>query len=59
VRIAHQTFKPDQVRILAAVRTEHRLETYAMLHWPSGLSSEFPEPSRELSPCTWSDDATA
>src|ERR1700722_10182868 len=22
-----------------------------MLHWPSGLSSDFPEPSRELSPC--------
>jgi hypothetical protein len=25
----------------------------------SGLSSDLPEPSRELSPCTWSDDATA
>jgi hypothetical protein len=22
-----------------------------MLHWPSGLSSDLPEPSRELSPC--------
>jgi hypothetical protein len=30
-----------------------------MLHWPSGLSSDLPEPSRELSPCTWSDDARA
>jgi hypothetical protein len=28
--------------------TEHRLEAYAMLHWPSGLSSDLPE----LSPCT-------
>ena len=24
-----------------------------------GLSSDLPEPSRKLSPCTWSDDATA
>jgi hypothetical protein len=24
----------------------------AMLHWPSGLSSDFPESSRGLSPCT-------
>ena len=30
-----------------------------MLHWPSELSSGLPESSRELSPCTWSDDATA
>ena len=29
-----------------------------MLRWPSGLSSDLPEPCRELSPCTWSDDAT-
>jgi hypothetical protein len=30
-----------------------------MLHRPSGLSSDLPESSRGLSPCTWSDDATA
>jgi hypothetical protein len=30
-----------------------------MLHWLSRLSSELPEPSRELSPCTRSNDATA
>jgi hypothetical protein len=30
-----------------------------MLHWSSGLASDLPKPCRELSPCTWSDDATA
>ena len=36
---------------------KHRLEAYAPL--ASGLSSDHPEPSRELSPCAWSNDATA
>jgi hypothetical protein len=36
---------------------EHRLEAYATLF--SGLSSDLSEPSRELSPCTRSDDAAA
>jgi hypothetical protein len=30
-----------------------------MLLWRSGLSSYLPEPSRKLSPCTWSDDVMA
>ena len=30
-----------------------------MLHWSSGLPSDLSEPSWELSPCTWSSDATA
>ena len=36
---------------------EHRLEAYATLF--SRLSSDLSEPSRELSACTRSDDATA
>src|SRR5580704_8634373 len=36
---------------------EHRLEAYATLF--SGLSSDLSEPSRELSPCTCCNDATA
>jgi hypothetical protein len=46
-------------RSMARSTEEHRLEAYAMLHWPSELSSDLPEPSRELSPRTWSDDAAA
>ena len=38
-------------------RTEHSWEP--MLPWPSGQSSDLPEPSLKLSPCTRSDDATA
>jgi hypothetical protein len=30
-----------------------------MLYWSSGLPSDLSEPSWELSPCTWSSDATA
>jgi hypothetical protein len=41
------------------VRTEHRLEAYACYIGLSGLVERSPSASQELSPCTWSNDATA